>query len=162
MSANPHGYTFNHTMIRVKDPRASLAFYRDLLGMTLLRQIDVEEGAFSLYFLAFMDEGDKLPEDEADLREYVFSRPGVLELTHNWGTEDEDGPVYHSGNGEPRGYGHIGLAVPDVEAACRRFADAGVRFIKRPEEGRMKHIAFIADPDGYWIEILSARAMAGR
>lgn len=162
MTGNPHGYTFNHTMIRVKDPRASLAFYRDVLGMTLLRRLDFEEGRFSLYFLAFVGEGDTLPLDEAKLREHVFSRQGVLELTHNWGTEDEDGPVYHNGNADPRGYGHIGVAVPDVAEACRRFEEAGVTFVKRPEDGRMKHIAFIADPDGYWVEILSVRGMARR
>lgn len=162
MTGNPHGYTFNHTMIRVKDARASLAFYRDILGMTLLRRLDFEEGRFSLYFLAFLGEGEALPLDEGDIREYVFSRQGVLELTHNWGTEEEDGPVYHNGNGTPRGYGHIGVAVPDVAEACRRFEEAGIAFVKRPEDGRMKHIAFIADPDGYWVEILSARGMAGR
>jgi lactoylglutathione lyase len=98
MTGNPHGYTFNHTMLRVKDARASLAFYRDILGMTLLRRLDFEEGRFSLYFLAFLNEGEAVPLDEADIREYVFSRQGVLELTHNWGTEEEDGPVYHNGN----------------------------------------------------------------
>ena len=157
MTGNPHGYTFNHTMLRVKDARASLAFYRDILGMTLLRRLDFEEARFSLYFLAFLGEGEALPLDEADIREYVFSRQGVLELTHNWGTEDEDGPVYHDGNSDPRGFGHIALCVPDVHAACERFDQAGVEFVKRPDEGRMKDLAFIKDPDGYWVEVLSAR-----
>ena len=162
MPANPHGYTFNHTMLRVKDPAKSLAFYRDLLGMTLLRQADFSEAKFSLYFLAFVEDGEEVPWDDEAAREYQFSREGVLELTHNWGTEGEDGPVYHDGNSDPRGFGHIALCVPDVAQACRRFEEAGVTFVKRPEDGRMKHIAFIADPDGYWVEILSAKEMAGR
>ncbi|WP_373457046.1 lactoylglutathione lyase [Porphyrobacter sp. GA68] len=160
MTGNPHGYTFNHTMLRIKDPEPSLAFYRDLLGMTLLRQLDFPEAEFSLYFLAFVEEGEAIPTDDAGVREYLFSRSGVLELTHNWGTEKESGPTYHNGNAEPRGFGHIALAVPDVHAACERFNEAGVEFVKRPDEGRMKGLAFIADPDGYWVEVLSARRMA--
>jgi lactoylglutathione lyase len=42
-------------------------------------------------------------------------------LTHNWGTEDQPDFKYHNGNSEPRGFGHIGLAVPDVYAAAERF-----------------------------------------
>lgn len=160
MTGNPHGCTFNHTMLRIKDPERSLAFYRDLLGMTLLRQLDFAEAEFSLYFLAFVAEDEAVPSDDVELREYLFSRSGVLELTHNWGTENDSGPTYHNGNTEPRGFGHIALAVPDVHAACKRFDEAGVEFVKRPDEGRMKGLAFIADPDGYWVEVLSARRMA--
>lgn len=49
-------------------------------------------------------------------------------------------------------------AVPDVYAACKRFEDLGVEFQKKPDAGNMKGIAFIKDPDGYWIEILNAKA----
>lgn len=45
--------------------------------------------------------------------------------------------------------------VPDVDVACVRFEKLGVNFIKRPQDGRMKTIAFITDPDGYWIEIFN-------
>ena len=50
---------------------------------------------------------------------------------------------------------HLGLSVPDVTALCARLTEAGVEFVKRPEDGSMKGIAFVKDPDGYWIEILS-------
>lgn len=45
--------------------------------------------------------------------------------------------------------------VPDVDKACERFEKLGVNFIKRPQDGKMKTIAFITDPDGYWIEIFN-------
>jgi lactoylglutathione lyase len=156
---NPMGFTLNHTMLRVKDPAKSLEFYCGVLGMTLLHKIDVDMGEFSLYFLGFTEKHDEVPDAPAAAGEYLFSRPGVLELTHNWGTEDEDGPVYHDGNAEPQGFGHIALDVPDLAAAVAHFDAHGVEFQKRPEEGAMKHIAFIKDPDGYWVEILSAKAM---
>jgi len=82
----------------------------------------------------------------------------TLELTHNWGTEKDD-TKYHNGNSDPRGYGHIGIMVPDVEKACTRFEEQGVEFTKKPNDGKMKGLAFIKDPDGYLIEILSAHNM---
>lgn len=160
MPANPHGYTLNHTMLRVKDPARSLEFYCDVLGMTLLRKIDVEAGEFSLFFLAFTDSNDEVPQDDAEAARYVFSRQGVLELTHNWGTEEEGGAVYHDGNAEPQGFGHIALDVPSLGDAVAHFDAHDVTFQKRPEEGAMRHIAFIKDPDGYWIEILSSKERA--
>ena len=77
-----------------------------------------------------------------------------MELTHNYGTEDDENFSYHDGNKEPRGFGHIAFRVPDVLKACDRFEKLGVIFQKKPSEGRMSHIAFIKDPDGYWIEIV--------
>ena len=161
MTANPHRYTLNHTMLRVKDPSASLAFYCGTVGMSLLRKVDIEAGAFSLYFLAFLEEGEAIPKEGGALAEFVFGRPGVLELTHNWGTEDDPDFAYHDGNTPPQGFGHIALAVPDLDQAVARFDEAGARFVKRPEDGAMRHIAFVVDPDGYWIELLTPRAMAG-
>jgi len=46
--------------------------------------------------------------------------------------------------------------VPNVDAACERFEKFNVDFVKKPNDGRMKGLAFIKDPDGYWIEIFNA------
>ncbi|MEP7311941.1 MAG: lactoylglutathione lyase [Pseudomonadota bacterium] len=156
-------YIFNQTMLRVRDPQASLRFYGEVLGMTLLHKVDFPAMKFSLYFMAYLRPDDPpLPEDPAARAEYTFSQKATLELTHNWGTEsDPDFKGYHSGNAEPRGFGHIGIAVPDVYAAAERFEKLGIEFVKRPDDGKMKGLAFIKDPDGYWIEILSPRRLAG-
>ena len=49
--------------------------------------------------------------------------------------------------------------MPDVYAACARFEAMGAAFVKRPDDGVMKGLAFIQDPDGYWIEILCAKGL---
>lgn len=146
-------YVFNHTMLRVKDPKRSLDFYSRVLGMRLLRRLDFEEGRFSLYFLA-MTRGEEVPDAVDERQRYTFGRQSVLELTHNWGSESDDSQ-YHNGNQDPRGFGHICFAVPDLVAACERFETLGVNFVKPLDRG-MKNVAFISDPDGYWVEIVQA------
>ncbi len=155
-------YVFNQTMLRIKDPARSLSFYQDVLGMTLLKRFDFPEMKFSLYFMAYVrPEDEPVPSGEMESAAYVFRQKATLELTHNWGTEsDADFAGYHNGNSDPRGFGHIGISVPDVYAACRRFEELGVAFMKGPDDGKMKGLAFIKDPDGYWIEILSAASLA--
>lgn len=152
-------FVLNHTMLRIKDPAASLAFYRDVFGMTLVKRLDFVPMKFSLFFLGYVrSEDGPIPEDNAARMAFAFRQRGLLELTHNWGSETDDTVTYHHGNSDPRGFGHIGISVPDVDAACERFDAAGVDFVKRPDEGAMKGLAFVRDPDGYWVEILKARS----
>jgi len=99
--------------------------------MKLLRQHQVSEGRFTLAFVGYGDEQDQ----------------AVLELTYNW-----DQHSYDLGDG----YGHIAIGVDDVYAACDKIRAAGGRIVREP--GPMKRgstaLAFVADPDGYKIELL--------
>lgn len=151
------GFVFNQTMLRIKNRKRSLNFYTQVLGMTLVKKLDFPEMEFSLYFLASLEEEDRekwSQEGDDRLRE-TFSKPGMLELTYNWGDEEKEDLSYHNGNNEPKGFGHIGFSVPDLDAACARFEELGVEFVKKPSDGSMRGIAFIKDPDGYWIEIFT-------
>ncbi len=154
-------FLFNQTMLRIKEPTRSLDFYTRVLGMRLVRKLDFPEMKFSLYFLAYLndEEASQVPEDDVKRLTYTFGREAMLELTHNWGTEDDAEFSYHDGNAQPQGFGHIGITVPDVYAAAERFEELGVTFVKRPDDGNMKGLAFIKDPDGYWIEILQANML---
>ncbi|KJK08219.1 MULTISPECIES: lactoylglutathione lyase [Pseudomonas] len=146
-------FVFNHTMLRVKDVTKSLDFYTRVLGFSLVEKRDFPEAEFSLYFLALVDKA-QIPADAAQRTEWMKSIPGILELTHNHGTENDADFAYHNGNTDPRGFGHICISVPDIRAACERFEQLGVTFQKRLSDGRMKHLAFIKDPDDYWVEII--------
>jgi len=152
------GFVLNQTMLRIKDPSRSIPFYEDVLGMTLIDRFDFPEMAFSLYFLGYSV--GEIPSDPKVRAKWLFEQPALLELTHNHGSENDPGISYHNGNEDPRGFGHIGISVPDVQAACNRFEEHGVEFVKRPDDGQMKGLAFIKDPDGYWIEILSSQGLA--
>ena len=151
-------YVFNQTMIRIKDPNISLDFYTRILGMKLYRKLDFPDMKFTLYFLAMARDVDEnnVPDDDNKRTTWTFNQRAMLELTHNWGTESDNSFSYHNGNSEPQGFGHIGFSVPDVYVASKRFEKLGVKFIKKPDDGKMKGLAFIEDPDGYWIEILQA------
>ncbi|XP_035000054.1 lactoylglutathione lyase [Hippoglossus stenolepis] len=151
-------YMMQQTMLRVKDPLRSLDFYTRILGMTFLQKIDFPSMRFTLYFLGYEDKLD-IPDDLRERTAWTFSRRGTIELTHNWGSEKDGKLSYHNGNNQPRGFGHIGICVPDVSAACKLFEDQCVKFVKKPESGKVKDLAFIQDPDGYWIEIFSAKNM---
>lgn len=158
--AATRGFVFNHTMLRVKDAEASLDFYTRALGFTLVRKADFADAGFSLFFLVLVDDTDAVPEDATERKTWLARQAGVLELTHNHGTEKESGPVYHDGNSDPRGFGHLCVSVPDVRAACTRLAAMGVTFQKTLEQGSMRSIAFVKDPDGYWIELIQPTPLA--
>ncbi|MCC6983893.1 MAG: lactoylglutathione lyase [Bauldia sp.] len=114
-----------HTMVRITDVDASLRFYRDALGLELVRKREYPQGRFTLYFLAAP--GD--PEAE-------------VELTHNWDPEPYTGG---------RNFGHLAYEVDDIYAACRRLAEHGVTINRPPRDGRM---AFVRSPDNISIELL--------
>ena len=128
-----------HTMLRVGDLERSLAFYTDLLKMSLLRRKDYPSGRFTLAFVGYGPESDQT----------------VLELTHNWDTSS-----YELGDA----YGHIALGVEDIRSTCAAISGKGGRVVREP--GPMKHgstvIAFVEDPDGYKVELIemSSRAAA--
>jgi len=150
--------TWQQTMLRIKDPSKSLPFYTDLLGMTLIDKLDFPQYEFSLYFLTTLPEGEeyKLTPGTQAAHDYLWSMDGVaLELTHNHGTEKDDKfEGYHVGNKEKDGFGHIAINVADVYATSAKLETAGCEFKKKPDEGRMKGLAFVYDPDGYWVEIV--------
>jgi lactoylglutathione lyase len=138
-------YRMNHTMIRVKDAEKSLKFYQEVLGMTLTRTHEAPAAGFNLYFLGYPGKTENSNHS---------AREGLLELTWNYGTEKDEAFKYHNGNDEPQGFGHICVAVDNLQAACQRFEDLKCNWKKRLTDGRMKHVAFLLDPDGYWIEII--------
>ncbi|XP_072512826.1 lactoylglutathione lyase-like [Salminus brasiliensis] len=151
-------YMMQQTMLRVKDPVKSLDFYTHILGLTLLQKIDFPSMRFTLYYLGYEDKKD-IPQEVKERTAWTFSRRATIELTHNWGSEADENHLYHSGNSDPKGFGHIGIAVPDVHAACKMFEEQGVTFVKKPDEDKMMGLAFIKDPDGYLIEILNPNSM---
>lgn len=135
---------FSQTMIRVKDPKKTIAFYK-ALGMKLLVERHFDD--FSLYFM-----GSSNVPDGADYKNLF--QP-ILELTHNHGTENDESFKHFNGNEEGRqGFGHIGFLVDDVYKACEALRELGYGFRKEPDGGSMKGLAFAYDPDGYSVEII--------
>jgi lactoylglutathione lyase len=116
-----------HTMVRVTDLETSLKFYRDALGLRVLRTKESEQGRFTLVYLA-------APGDE----------DAQVELTHNWDPE-----VYTGG----RNFGHLAYAVDNIYAICEKLQAHGVKILRPPRDGRM---AFVRSPDGISIELLQA------
>jgi len=148
-------YRMNHTMIRVKDHEKSLAFYKDVMGMKLKRVSENPGAKFNLYFLGYGAPSDSTDSNTSDSE-------GLLELTWNYGTENDAEFKYHNGNDQPQGFGHICVSVDDLDAACARFEEKGVSWKKRLTDGRMKDIAFVLDPDNYWIEVVQNEAFKTR
>ena len=115
-----------HTMVRVTDIDASLAFYK-LLGLEEIKRSDNDRGRFTLVFLAAPGDTD-----------------AQVELTHNWDPE-----AYTGG----RNFGHLAYAVDDIYATCARLHAGGVTISRPPRDGRM---AFVRSPDGISVELLQA------
>lgn len=125
-------FRFLHTMIRVRDLDKSIDFYTRLLGMKLLRRTDFPSGEFTLAFVGYGDE----------------TSDTVIELTHNWGQQED----YDQGTA----FGHLAIGVPDIYGTCEQLSAEHVKIPRPP--GPMKHggstIAFVDDPDGYKIELI--------
>ena len=114
-----------HTMIRVSDPVATVAFFK-LIGVEEVRRFDSEQGRFTLIFLA--------APGEAGIAE--------VELTHNWDPEGYSGG---------RNFGHLAYRVENIYETCQRLMDAGVTINRPPRDG---HMAFVRTPDGISVELL--------
>lgn len=121
-----------HTMVRVRDLDASLAFYCDHLGLVEAYRSEHEAGRFTLVFLAAPADVDLAKERKGPM----------VELTYNWDPEDYGGG---------RNFGHLAYAVDDIYAACQRLMDGGVTINRPPRDGRM---AFVRSPDGISVELL--------
>ncbi|MBT5783963.1 MAG: lactoylglutathione lyase [Candidatus Thioglobus sp.] len=121
-----------HTMLRVGDLDKSINFYTEVLGMQLLRQKEYPKGEFTLAFLGYGPESEN----------------PALELTYNWGKDN-----YEIGTG----FGHIAINVEDVYKAVEQAKEKGAEVMR--EAGLMSAgdtiLAFLKDPDGYEIELLS-------
>ncbi len=114
-----------HTMVRVSDLEASLKFYRDALGLDVVREYEVPSGRYTLVYLAAPGDHD-----------------AQVELTYNWDAEQLGGA---------RNFGHLAYAVEDIYAACERLQAHGVTILRPPRDGRM---AFVRSPDNISIELL--------
>jgi lactoylglutathione lyase len=119
-----------HSMIRVTDPEATVAFFK-LIGLKEVRRFDSEAGRFTLIFLAAAGQ-EGLAE---------------VELTYNWPPEDGEGEAYDCG----RNFGHLAYRVDDIYATCAALMDAGHTVHRPPRDG---HMAFVKSPDGISVELL--------
>jgi len=120
-----------HSMIRVTDPEATVAFFR-LIGLEEVRRFDNDKGRFTLIFLA------------APGQEGVAE----VELTYNWPPEDGSAPETYDGG---RNFGHLAYRVENIYETCQKLVDAGYTINRPPRDG---HMAFVRTPDGISIELL--------
>jgi lactoylglutathione lyase len=122
---------FLHSMIRVSDPDATIAFF-NMIGLEEIKRYESEAGRFTLIFLA--------APGQADVAE--------VELTYNWPAADGSGGETYTGG---RNFGHLAYRVDDIYATCQRLMDGGVTINRPPRDG---HMAFVRSPDGISIELL--------
>ena len=116
---------FLHSMLRVTDPEAAIAFFK-LIGVNEVRRFSSEQGRFTLIFLA-------APGDEG---------VAEVELTHNWDPQDYDGG---------RNFGHLAYRVDNIYETCAALQAAGHIIHRPPRDG---HMAFVKTPDGISVELL--------
>ncbi len=121
-----------HTMVRVSDVEASLAFFCGGLGLEEIRRVDDEKGRYTLIYLA-------APEDVAAAR---ANGAPMIELTYNWDKEDYGGG---------RNFGHLAFAVDNIYDICSKLSAQGVTINRPPRDGRM---AFVRTPDNISVELL--------
>ncbi len=121
-------------MLRVGNLQRSIDFYTQVLGMQLFRRSENPQYKYSLAFLGYGTNPDH----------------AELELTYNWGVES-----YELGTA----YGHIAIGVADVVAACEKIRTNGGNVTREPGpvKGGSTVIAFVADPDGYKIELIERK-----
>ena len=127
---------FLHTMIRVTDLEASLAFFVGTLGLVETRRSVNEKGRYTLVFLAA----------PGDVKHAKEAQAPLVELTYNWDPE-----AYTGG----RNFGHLAYEVDDIYGYCAKLQKAGIVINRPPRDGRM---AFIRTPDNISIELLQGGA----
>lgn len=120
-------FTFAHNNYNVRDLDRSLAFYKEALGLKETRRINAEDGSFIIVYL-----GDGVSKHQ-------------MELT--W-LRDWDRP-YNLGDNEI----HMAFEVDDFDAAHQKHQEMDCICFENPSMG----IYFIADPDGYWMEIVPCK-----
>lgn len=147
-------YMLNQTMIRIKDPVKSLGFYK-ALGLTVLAERHFEAAAFSLYFLGHAPEGAPITEAEGSAVPSSDRREPILELTHNHGTEKDDGFSYYDPTAAPRGFGNLTFVVPDIALATAALEAAGAKSTTASFDGLTGGTG-VLDPDGYPVQLLTA------
>lgn len=135
-----------HTMVRVGNLDAALAFFVNALGLTELRRVENEAGRFTLVFLATPDDAERFAAAGGNSDGGLPPGLPMVELTHNW---DEN--AYEGG----RNFGHLAYRVDDIYAACQRLSDNGVTINRPPRDG---HMAFVRSPDGISVELLQKGA----
>jgi lactoylglutathione lyase len=121
------GFRFLHNNINVLDLEKSVAFYKEALGLAEQRRKEAGDGSFVLVFMGFGDGGHQ------------------LELT--W-LRDRAEP-YNLGDNEI----HMAVEAEDIEAARALHKKMGCICYENQGMG----LYFIADPDGYWTEIIPKR-----
>lgn len=127
-----------HTMVRVRNLDESLRFWRDLVGLEVVRRDDYPQGRFTLVYLAAPRDMDAVGADVTGGRREA----PTLELTWNWDDEDY---------GTARNFGHVAFEVDDIYATCARLMAGGVTINRPPRDGNM---AFVRSPDLISVEFL--------